>query len=579
MNVSQVCHHWRTVALGCARLWSWIAFEPRIPEEFYQVLLERARDSIPLTVIFAIFDPKSYCDGCLSSDCFQVHYDAALDLLHTILPRVRELLIYVDWEDHEEIWDILDVATDVLEVLRVEAVGTARVTEMHGSCVILPADLFASHTPRLHSLTLSGINFNWPSTLFAHSLRHLEISKCELEEGDDDLCRLLLVIHPLVLLETLTIAWWRTVHVHLPPEDYEMAVLPHLQRLTLSAECRHVAKFLSRLRFPPSTSLHVKIPDIVDSGSKERVRDAFRSIFHGMTIHCISYTLGVPIQRSSDTQAAFCNIWAHESEGEQVHEKLHDTFLVSCDKPPARLTLECPSHSGFEQPIVAVLPELDLTKTRMLHIDGPTTGRAWAATLAGAESLEILRMSGQSAFAIPSLLAEGRHVLNIGEIALEMRAGLDEWRWARYNAASEDAPDLREEYGLVEEVIRLINHGTDAGQDDGDNGAAHLLFPRLRILQVVDVDLMLPSGTKEKGLQGYRHATVSDVFRFKANRTRYGFDVAALAKCLRYRRARGAPDFVRVEFEGCHCADPKDQLMPLNGLAAEVRWDGQRIDL
>ncbi|RPD66707.1 hypothetical protein L226DRAFT_476513 [Lentinus tigrinus ALCF2SS1-7] len=580
MNVSHVCHNWRTVALGCAKLWSWIAYEPRKPEEFYQLLLQRARDSVPLTVVFAIFDPRSYCHGCLSTERFHEHYDIALEQLRTILPRVRELLIYIDWEEHDEIWDSLDLATDVLEILRVEAVGVSRVTEMRGGYVALPAELFASHTPRLHSLSISGIDFTWPSTLFAHSLRHLEISECEFDDGDDDFCRLLQIIHPLALLQTLRITWWRRTNTqHDLPEGYDVVTLPHLRQLTVSAECQHIATFLTHLRIPPTASLHIDILDIVGPSLRERVRHAFRSIFHDMTIHCISYALGVPIQRSPDSQAAFCHIWAVESGGGNMNEGSWEDCFTSGVMPPARLTLQCPSHSGFEQPIVAVLQELDLTKLRLLRIDGMTTGRAWAASLAGAESLEVLRITGPSAFAIPSLLAERRHALDTGEIALEMRAGLDEWRWARYNSASEDVPDLREEYGLADEVIRLINHGTDAGHDERGNSAAHLLFPKLRILQVVDVDLTLPSGSKEKGLQGYRHATAVDILRFKANRTKYGFDVAALAKCLRYRRTHDASHFVRVEFEGCHCTDAKGQLAPLKGLVAEVRWDGQRVEL
>lgn len=577
MNVSQVCHHWRTVALGCAKLWAWIAFEPRLPEDFYQLLLERARDSIPLTVVFTIFDPRSYCHGCLSSERFHVHYDNALEQLHTILPRVRELLLYLDWEEHDEIWDDLNVATDALEIMRVEAVGAARVTEMRGSHVVLPAELFASHAPRLHSLAISGIGFSWPSTIFAHSLRHLEISKCEFEDGDDDFCRLIPIIHPLALLETLKIIWWRRTNAqHVVLEGYETVVLPHLQQLTVSAECQHVMTFLTHIRVPPSTSLHVNILDIVNSSMKERIRQTCHSIFHSMSVHCISYALGVPIQRFSESEAAFCHIWAVGSDGLKTDRGSWNKRLASGDMPPARLTLECPAYSGSEQPISAVLRELDLTKMRTLHVGGLTTGRAWASALANAESLEYLRITGQSAFAIPSLLAEGIHALDIGEIALEMRAGLDEWHWAKYNMASEDTPDLREEYGVTEEVIRLINHGTDAGQ----GSATRLLFPRLRILQVVDVDLVMPSGSKDKSpLQGYQHATVFDLLRFKANGTKYGFDVAALAKCLRSRRTHHAPDLAHIQFEGCHSANVTEQLAPLDGLAAEVWWDGQRVSL
>ncbi|KAI0722196.1 hypothetical protein C8T65DRAFT_599976 [Cerioporus squamosus] len=574
MNVSQVCHHWRTVALGCVKLWTWLAVEPRVPEGFYQVLLQRARDSVPITVVFAIFDPGSYCGGCLSSERFHVHYDSALELLRTVLPRMRELLVYIDWEEHDEIWDNLDVSNNVLEVLRVEAVGGSRVTEMRGPYVVLPTELFASHTPRLHSLAISGIGFHWPNTLFAHSLRHLEITKCEFDDGNDDLCRLLHLIHPLTLLETLTITWWRITQSVLH-EAYDVVTLPHLQQLTIAAECQRVATFLMHLRVPPTALLHISIPDIVDSGSKEHLRRAFGSIFEGKTIHHISYALGVPIQRSRDPKAAICHVWAVEGK-DAVGGSSNDRW-TSNNMPPPRLTLECLSESGLEQPVVTALQALDLTKLRQLRVNGLTTGRAWASALQNADSLEALRITGQCAFAIPSLLAEGRHVLDSVQIALEIRAGLDEWHWARYSLASEDTLDLREEYGISVEMLRMINHGADSGHNEGSNSATHLLFPRLRILQVIDVDFMLPNGSKDKGLQGYRHASPVDILRFRANRTKYGFDVATLAKCLRLRRTQGAPDLVRVEFEGCHCANFKEQLMPLVGLVAEVRWDGQRV--
>ena len=69
INVAQVCHHWREVALNCAALWTWFAFEEHIADSFLNLLNDRTRD-LPVTVVLTINPPKQRCDACIDINMF-----------------------------------------------------------------------------------------------------------------------------------------------------------------------------------------------------------------------------------------------------------------------------------------------------------------------------------------------------------------------------------------------------------------------------------------------------------------------------------------------------------------------------
>lgn len=587
LNVSHVCRQWREITLGCVKLWTWLAFDPRMPDEFLQAAIKRARD-LPFTLVMPLFNRTSYCHGCLSVDRFQEHVDSAIDNLHKLFPRCQELTILIDWDEDDHIWEYLDGPADLLEIVHIEAVGSARVTEMHSPFPILPERFLASHTSRLHSVFVSGVAIDSPNAMFSASLRHLEISDCEFD-AENTLQPFFLTLRATPFLETLKISWPRTFLLDpTPSEGHETVTLPHLRQFHITAACSRVTALLLHIHVPRTAILQCKLLDTVAPTRKMFFQDAFRSIFTDETAHTVSYALGEPIHIiSSDT---VCRIWcASTEEGASGESQQAESWTQEAEEslPAPRLTIDSTS-SLSPGTISTALEALNLAKLRRLLISGSTTGSTWASVLQGARALTCLRMTGISAFAIPSLLAEGRQALNPTDVVLRTRAGMDEWHWARFGRPDEPPTEgelvglsAQWELGAVFSYLAAPDtSSSDAetpGREDETDEMAGILFPQLRVLQIVDVDLSLPEGRKPRGMQGYRHAAAVDIMRFKASRTKYGFDVVALAKCLKMRRAQGVPPMVRIEFEGCHCEDTAE-LAPLAGLGVEVRWDGLRVD-
>ncbi|KAI0920508.1 hypothetical protein AcW1_002230 [Taiwanofungus camphoratus] len=72
INVSHVCSHWRSIAIGCARLWSYILMTHT---EWMTVLLDRSK-TMPLTVI---------------ADRLGKIEERSLELVLKEMPRIRDL--------------------------------------------------------------------------------------------------------------------------------------------------------------------------------------------------------------------------------------------------------------------------------------------------------------------------------------------------------------------------------------------------------------------------------------------------------------------------------------------------------
>ena len=581
LKVSHVNRHWREIALGCVKLWTWVAFDPRLPDEFFQTMLKRARD-LPLMVVIPLFNHKSYCHGCLDADGYHENMASAMDNVHMLLPRIRELIVIINREDDDHLWESLDGPVDALEVVRIEALGFSRIA-MHTTFTIIPAMILSSHTPRLHSLTVSGVGIDTPNTIFCSSLRHLEVLDCKFDGEDDDLGPILSALRATPFLETLKLAWPRGHTMESLSARHDFTALTHLKQLHITASIQRLSGFLVHVQVPAGASLHFKLIDTMIPPYKEDFLEAIKYLFEDQTIYQAACTLGEPIQAWANTAPATttCRIWA--AEGNTIPQYVqHDRWthqLEHLHGLTPRLTLESMSSVSLE-PIATILQSLELTKMRMLHISGSTTGKAWASIFQSASALTSLRMTGMCTFAIPSLLAEGRQALEPVDVALRIKAGMDEWHWARFGRDEERAEggEVGAQWEL-RDVISKMMVDEDAGnvKPSTSDRTADTLFPHLRVLQIVDVDLSLPDGTKARGLQGYQHAAAVDIMRFRATRAKYGFDVATLAKSLMLRRAEGAADLIRVDFEGCHC-ESTTQLASLAGITAEVWWDGTVVD-
>ncbi|PIL36904.1 hypothetical protein GSI_00594 [Ganoderma sinense ZZ0214-1] len=598
LNVSHVSRHWREVSLKCAQLWTWLALEPRITDDIVETLLPRARD-LPLTAVLLFFSSRSYCGGCMRLDQLLDHYDTTLRRLEALLPRLRELVLVVDREECEDLWDVLTIPTDSLETIRIEVVGA---THLSPPVLVVPSRLFASRTPRLQSLKLSSIALDWPNTLLCSSLRHLDVSRCGMD-GDGELQPFLSAICMLPHLETLRANWMRpsaTINPDIPPasslpEEHEIAWLPCLKHVYLSGGNRRIATILMYTRWPVETRMHFTVIDTVAPAERAYFQFAFHILLSKETVRGAMYAFnGFGVDTSLLLWSVAGKITAKDPPDTAVEEPLH---LTSNEIPPPRLHIHSDSDSQ-DHPILLALQTIDLVHLRVLLVLGATTGRQWASMFRPAVHLTTLRVKGQAAFGLPALLAGDARTLTPQDVSLAIRAGLDEWHWLDFNTGGGDGNEAQQT-GLIQDAeaqedLELNAHAAEvlngaveaeyesdtipaAGNGGGGGDEATLssvLFPDLRAVQIAAVDIALPDGWT--GPLPYKYSAVMDLMMYRAKDAKYGLDVAALARCLRIRREWGIEGLAAIEFCGCHCEDMA-QLGPLARQGVDVSWDGQPV--
>ncbi|KAM5534904.1 hypothetical protein V8D89_011459 [Ganoderma adspersum] len=608
LNVSHVSRHWREVALNCVQLWTWLALEPRITDDVVETLLPRARD-LPLTAVLLFFNSRSYCSGCMRLDQLLEHYNTTLRRLETLLPRLRELVLVVDWEECEDLWDVLTIPTNTLEIIRIEAVGG---THFSPPTLVVPSHLFASRTPRLQSVKLSSVGLDWPNTLLCSSLRHLDVSRCGMD-GDSELQPFLSAICVLPHLETLRAYWTRPSTAMIPeppqaaplPEENEIASFPRLKYVHLSGGNQRIATILIYTRWPIETRMHFTIIDTVAPTQREYFQLAFRTLLSKEAIRGAMYAFnGFGVDTSLLLWSVPGSLAARDPPDTALEEPLN---LTAKEILPPRLHIHSDSDS-LDHPILLALRAVDLVHLRVLLVLGATTGRQWASMFRPAVHLAALRVKGQAAFGLPALLAGDARVLTPQEVNLAIRAGLDEWHWLEFNRAGggggggeeqagasasavlQDA-QAREDLELAAHAAEVFNNlnavavgadpetatppGNREGEGDRDGKASSsILFPNLRVVQIAAVDIALPDGWT--GPLPYKHPAVMDLMMYRAKHAKYGLDVAALARCLRMRREWGVEEMAAVEFCGCHCEDMA-QLRPLVGQVVDVSWDEQSV--
>lgn len=598
LNVSHVSRHWREVSLNCIQLWTWLALEPRITDNVVETLLSRARE-LPLTVVLLFFNTKSYCGGCVRLDRLLDHYSTTLHRLEILLPRLRELVIIIDCEDCEELWDLLTIPTYTLEIFRIEGVGTPRFSPP----LVIPSQLFASRTPRLHSVKLSNVDIDWPNTLLCSSLRHLDVSRCGMD-GNVELQPFLSAICMLPHLETLRAHWTRpssqsTIQESRAlPEQHEIASLPRLKQVHLSGGNQRIATIIMYTRWPVETRMHFTIIDTFAPAEKDYFRLAFRTLLSKETVRGAMYAFNsFGIDTSLVLWSVAGKITPKDPPDTELEEPLN---LDSKEIPPPRLHMRCDTDL-FEHPIFVTLQAIDLMYLHVLIILGTTTGRQWASMFRSATRLAALRIKGQAAFALPALLAGDARTLSPQDVSLAVRAGLDEWHWLEFNRGGgeivmQDADaQAREDLVLTVYAASVLNavavaaadpaasfgNGLASSVEEGSSGnddsdeAPRVLFPNLRVMQIAAVDIALPDGWT--GPLPYKHPAVTEVLMmYRAKHAKYGLDVAALARCLEMRREQDAGEISALEFCGCHCED-KAQLRLLVGQGVDVSWDGQSV--
>ncbi|KAI0663181.1 hypothetical protein C8Q70DRAFT_1050866 [Cubamyces menziesii] len=166
-NVSQVCSGWRALALSLPSLWSWLALDHRTGHAYTTLLASRSRDLALSCVYNAIDQRGAHCPQCMSTDRFANNMYDAMSQVKVLLPRIRELSMYIDRDEPSDMWDSFDTPAEALEVLCIEAYGSSRFVEgaTHPAWISVPSEIFNREVPRLQSLALSGVRFRFSSPL------------------------------------------------------------------------------------------------------------------------------------------------------------------------------------------------------------------------------------------------------------------------------------------------------------------------------------------------------------------------------------------------------------------------------
>ena len=234
IGITQVCQHWRAIAINCKDFWSYIPLETSL----YWVEVSLAR-SYPCPISFSVdFSPALRRP--------EWYRNSALSALKA-LSRARQVHLCGSAEPISEFWREASRLLDpVLEVSSVQG-------QMPRDSVTLSGDIFLRcDTTALRSLTLTLCDVCPSFPLFRAPLLSLRLVDCCVELPLETLS-LLPQLRTLVLQNT------RGTRI-----SSDVLHLPQLQHLELSNVSSVVAFLLRGITIPSSSSLSITCTDYTD---------------------------------------------------------------------------------------------------------------------------------------------------------------------------------------------------------------------------------------------------------------------------------------------------------------------------
>ncbi|KAI0322285.1 hypothetical protein OF83DRAFT_855473 [Amylostereum chailletii] len=229
--VTQVCRHWRQVALSQPRLWTLIPFTfgPKWTERFF----ERAKHA-PIRLhqtLGGTVDPSSQFDFILN----HLHHTEELVLSGSV-PSIQDAL------------QTLTSGAPYLECFQIAP------SPLPVPSLPLPARLFANNAPKLRRLTLHGFTIPWSSTL----LTNLTVLDINIAPGPltsflfSDIMTGLGRMH---FLQKFTLVGGLPTWNASYPDD--AVSLPHLAQIVLQGPPRTSYELLNRLHTPSQVKINL----------------------------------------------------------------------------------------------------------------------------------------------------------------------------------------------------------------------------------------------------------------------------------------------------------------------------------
>ncbi|KAI1789050.1 hypothetical protein LXA43DRAFT_1096775 [Ganoderma leucocontextum] len=566
IRVSQVCKHWRKVALDCAEMWTLLVLDERIHPALYKTILERSC-GLPLIIIFHATHNSFCCAGrCQPEAPRAFNYAKAMDVFRRVFSDARKITVFIDRDDHAEVWEVLGGLKQAkrLQSLCIETVDYMRPHGFdHPPNVSVPDDLVAPSS--LRSLQISGVVFRWSNTLLGPDIRHLDLSHHYfrvLPSVDE----LLSALQRMQQLETLLLN--QVPSEASLPEGYSRRVtLPCLRWVRIPLKSAASSTLLSFMQLPPTTSVHFFRKPYQSLRNEKKLPERTIAALVKAAVDILKDLDVYAIDESCFSSLEFpsCKLWAAPP---------HDVD-ASASRPwrdigatPCRLEF----NASLKDPVMAaVLAAIDLRRVHTVSIrEGSSQARSLLESVRGAENLTTLRLSREVCLPIGAVLAGWRRPSS-------MNAGVDPG--GDDDDYLDSVPDWYG-YGDPADGDRILDedfHDDSAACAPASDGASQTavisilpLFPRLRTLHLSQFDFPVSGRRSRSPFRFYK------VWFECWKDAEYGLDVRGLVKAVRTRVARGAAEVVRIELDDCQCRE-RERLVPLVEVVPEVWLEGKRV--